>query len=60
MNTKIVVILVAVIVAVSVVVININGNDAADISPAPNASNLPATKGFTYTTPYNSARDKGY
>ncbi|MCO7635618.1 hypothetical protein NJI34_02290 [Pseudomonas sp. S 311-6] len=60
MNTKLIVILVAAIVAVSVVVINVGGSGKADSKPFVEESSLPATKGFTHTTPHNSARDKGY
>lgn len=54
MNTKLIVIIVAVIVVASFIVINISDSGETDIKPASEASNLPATKGFTHKAPQNS------
>ncbi|WP_420177334.1 hypothetical protein [Kerstersia gyiorum] len=59
MNTKLIVILVAAVVAVTVVVINIGGGET-DSKPSAEGRALPATKGFTHTTPHNSAQNKGF
>ncbi|CAK7040117.1 MAG: hypothetical protein KER_01651 [Kerstersia gyiorum] len=60
MNIKLIVILVAAVVAVSVVVINVVGSGQTDSKTSVEGSALPATKGFTHTTPHNSAQNKEF